>query len=248
MSADNTFIQAPFVAPVRGLCTTRLGGASAPPFDSLNLGAACGDRPASVERNRALVTSVLPAPACWLRQVHGADVIHLDEWSPGVSADAAWTDRPGQVSAILTADCLPILIAEPGGQCVAAIHAGWRGLAAGVIPACIAALPTRPEALVAWIGPRICRHHYEVDAAVRDAFDIATDAFTPTRPGHWLADLPEIARKQLHRTGLETVMDSALCTAGDNRFFSYRRDGRTGRMATLVWIEPDESRARSVAG
>jgi len=239
MSAEGALVQAPFVSPIRALCTTRRGGVSAPPFDSLNLGAACGDRPSCVERNRALVTSLLPAAACWLRQIHGAGVIHLDDWSTGVSADAAWTDRPGQVAAILTADCLPIVIAEPGGRCVAAIHAGWRGLAADVIGNCVAALPTRPEALVAWIGPRICQRHYEVDATVRDTFDLASEAFTPTRPGHWSADLPAVARKQLRRAGLETVTDSALCTAGDKRFFSYRRDGRTGRMATFVWIEPD---------
>lgn len=241
MNLEDALIRAPFVQPVSGFCTTRAGGVSEAPFDSLNLGAACGDEPAFVDRNRQRLRSRLPAAPCWLQQVHGARVIHLDQWRPGIEADAAWTDVPGQVVAILTADCLPILVADPGGRCIAAIHAGWRGLVAGVIEQCISSMPMAPKSLVAWIGPRICARHYEVDATVRNALDESPGVFFRTRPGHWLADLPAIAKRQLQAAGLEHITDSALCTAGSRRFFSYRRDGRTGRMATLGWIAPEDS-------
>jgi len=237
MTIEEALIPALLPPPVAGFCTSRIGGVSGPPYDSLNLGGACGDDQTAVEQNRRRVCSLLPAAPCWLRQVHGNHVVHLDQWQPGLEADAAWTDRPGQVVAVLTADCLPILVGDPDGHCVAAIHAGWRGLAAGVIERCIAALPARPNDLKAWIGPRICAEHYEVDASVRTAFEEVPEAFSPTRPGHWLADLPAIAVKQLLATGIETVTDSAICTAEGTSFFSYRRDGCTGRMATLAWIE-----------
>lgn len=237
MSAEQQFITAPLPRPVRGFCTTRPGGASAPPFDSFNLGAACGDDPSLVAQNRRQLRAILPAEPCWLRQVHGSRVIHLDDWHQDVAADAAWTDRPGQVAVVLTADCLPLLVADRGGKCVAAVHAGWRGLAAGVIGECIAALPVRPEMLVAWIGPRICREHYEVGEDVRSAFPGAEHAFTANREGHWLADLPAIAGEQLRVAGVGRVTDSRLCTAQGRDFFSHRRDSRTGRMATAVWME-----------
>lgn len=237
MNTGPPLIAAPFQRPVRGLCTTRYGGASAPPFDSFNLGAACGDDPARVAENRRLLRETLPDDPCWLKQVHGNRVIHLDDWHDGAVADAAWTDRPGQVAAVLTADCLPLLVADRAGTCVAAIHAGWRGLAAGVIGECIGTLPARPEALAAWIGPRICREHYEVGEDVRRAFPGAEHAFTANREGHWLADLAAIAGKQLRDAGVGAFRDSRVCTAEGSRYFSYRRDHLTGRMATAVWIE-----------
>lgn len=237
MSAENHFISAPFEPPVRGFCTTRFGGSSAPPFDSFNLGAACGDDLAQVAENRRLLCRKLPAKPCWLKQVHGNRVIHLDHWHEGTAADAAWTDRPGQVAVVLAADCLPLLVADREGECVAAIHAGWRGLAAGVISQCIGVLPVPPENLVAWIAPRICREHYEVGKEVRRAFPGAADAFTVSREGHWLADLPAVAGLQLRDAGVVEIRDSCICTAEGSQFFSYRRDHRTGRMATAVWIE-----------
>lgn len=237
MISQDQFIQAPFEQPVRGFCTTRLGGASAPPFDSFNLGPASGDDPARLAENRRMLRNVLPAEPSWLKQVHGDHVIHLDDWHDGVAADAAWTDRPGQVAAVLTADCLPILVADCEGACVAAIHAGWRGLAAGVIGQCIRALPSRPENLIAWIGPRICPEHYEVGTDVRGAFPRGSDAFKASRKGHWLADLPAIAGLQLTAAGVGEFHDSCACTAEGSRFFSYRRDHRTGRMAAVIWLE-----------
>src|SRR6056297_2431266 len=196
MSASDQFISAPFPRPARGFCTTRYGGFSAAPFDSCNLGAACGDDPDAVARNRGLLRKELPAQPCWLKQVHGNRVIHLGDWYDGVAADAAWTDRPGQIAAVLAADCLPLLVADRKGTCVAAIHAGWRGLAAGVIGECISALPVPPQTLIAWIGPRICRQHYEVGQDVRSAFPADAGAFAASRQGHWLADLPAIAARQ----------------------------------------------------
>ncbi|MFO7762518.1 MAG: peptidoglycan editing factor PgeF [Wenzhouxiangellaceae bacterium] len=237
MTLDESVIRAPFAEPVRGLCTTRFGGVGHRPFDSLNLGTACGDDPADVEANRLRLERLLPTPPCWLRQVHGSCVTHLADWAEGIEADAAWTDRPGQVACVLAADCLPILVAERTGGCIAAIHAGWRGLAAGVIARTIAELPADPTRLQAWIGPRICRHHYEVGAEVRAAFDESEAAFEPVRPGHWLADLPRIAERQLREAGARQVTDSGACTAEGSRFFSYRRDKRTGRMAACIWLQ-----------
>lgn len=237
MTLAESMIRAPFARPVRGLCTTRFGGVGRRPFDSLNLGAGVGDDPADVETNRARLEALLPARPCWLRQVHGSRVIHLDEWVAGIEADAAWTDRPGQVACVLAADCLPILVAERGGGCCAVIHAGWRGLAAGVIARTIGELPADPARLQAWIGPRICRDHYEVGPEVRAALNESESAFEPVRPGHWLADLPRIAERQLRDAGAGQVTDSGACTADESRFFSHRRDKRTGRMVACIWLQ-----------
>ncbi|NKI36261.1 peptidoglycan editing factor PgeF [Wenzhouxiangella sp. XN79A] len=234
-------IQAPFDPPVHGVATTREGGVSRPPFDSFNLGDACGDDPEAVVANRQRLAAVLPGPPHWLRQIHGVDVIHLDDWRPGVEADAAWTDRPGRVVAVLTADCLPVLLADCEGRCVAAVHAGWRGLAAGVLEAAVAALPVAPDRLRAWIGPRIGPAAYEVDGPVRDALGEHDRAFRPTRPGHWQVDLAAIAIERLRASGISDPVDSGLCTAADPaRLFSHRRDGRSGRQATLAWITPPD--------
>jgi len=237
MTLAESVIRAPFAAPIHGLCTTRCGGVSSPPFDSLNLGMSSGDEPADVETNRRRLRSLLPASPCCMRQVHGTRTIHLDDWTEGIEADAAWTDRPGQVACVLAADCLPILVAERGQGCVAAIHAGWRGLAAGVIANAIAALPVDPGRLQAWIGPRICPSHYQVGSAVRTRFDDYAAAFQPIGQTQWLADLPRIARQQLFDAGVAQVTDSKACTAEGSRFFSHRRDKRTGRMAACIWRE-----------
>lgn len=182
----------------------------------------------------------LPSALRPLRQVHGARCIHLDDWRPGVEADAAWTDRPGQPASIRTADCLPVLVADPAGGCVAAIHAGWRGLARGVIAETVGALPVAAFRLAAWIGPRICRAHYEVGPELRDAFPGHADAFRESRGDRWLADLPAIAMAQLRACGIGRIEDSGRCTFADDRLASVRRDGQSaGRMTTLIRIAPD---------
>lgn len=238
-------IGADLPAAVRGFSTTRAGGCSVAAFESLNLGSNCGDRAAAVAENRRRLAEDLPGPPHWLRQVHGARVIHLDDWVPGVEADAAWTDRPGQVAAVLTADCLPVLLAEASGCCVAAVHAGWRGLAQGILAAVVDALPARPERLHAWIGPRIGPSHYPVGSELVEAFADFQFAFQPLAAGQWLADLPAIAMTQLGRAGLVSVRDSGLCTYGDRRFFSVRRERNTGRLGSLVWIPPERGESSS---
>jgi len=239
------WIQPEFGLPsgLRALATTRAGGVSEGPWASLNLGTSSGDSPAAVAENRARLGAQLPAEPRWLKQVHGCRLIHLDDWIPGVEADAAWTDRPGQVCAILTADCLPVLLADRRGGLVAAVHAGWRGLAAGILEQVVEALPASPADLLAWIGPAIGPAHYEVDARVRDAVLELSPALEPcfesVRAGHWLADLPAMAELRLRSVGIEEPVDAKLCTASDPaRFFSYRRDGgRSGRQASLIWIQ-----------
>ncbi|TVS11350.1 MAG: peptidoglycan editing factor PgeF [Wenzhouxiangella sp.] len=227
---------------VQAFSTTRSGGVSTGPWTSLNLGAACGDDPAAVGQNRRRLQALLPGLPHWLRQVHGKRVIHLDDWHAGIEADAAWTDRPGQVLAILTADCLPIVLADRQARLVAAAHAGWRGLAADIPGHLVRSLPVSAGRLTAWIGPGIGPERYLVGEEVRTAFtalDAAlAQAFTDTETGRIRADLTFIARTLLRRAGVEQVLDCGLCTASDpQRFFSYRRDGRCGRMATLTWME-----------
>lgn len=229
-------IEADLAAPVTGFATTRAGGVSPPPFDALNLGAGTDDDPANVEENRARLTAALPAAPRWLRQVHGTRVIHAAEWRPGIEADGIWTDRPEEVLAILTADCLPILLADRDGHCVAAIHAGWRGLAAGIVEAALDVLPSSRERLHAWIGPAIRARAYEVEAAVFNAFAEHEHAFNRTRPGHWQADLAAIAVAKLSDRGVGRVRDCGLCSHDDRRFFSHRREARAGRGATLLWL------------
>jgi YfiH family protein len=239
------WIQPDFGLPpgLGALATTRSGGVSEGPWASLNLGTACGDASAAVAENRDRIRAHLPADPCWMNQVHGTRLLHLDDWIPGVEADAAWTDRPGQVCAVLTADCLPVLLADRRGGLVAAVHAGWRGLAAGILERVVETLPGSPDDLLAWIGPAIGPAHYEVDAQVRDAMlDLSralSACFEPVREGHWLADLPAIAQHRLRSAGISHPASAKLCTASDpTRFFSYRRDGgRSGRQASLIWIQ-----------
>jgi len=251
-----TVIRPAWPAPphVRALATTRAGGVSSGPYASLNLGDHVGDDPAAVRRNRALLEAALGLPAAptWLRQVHGTAIAVLDGPAGATppTADAAATGLPGIVCAVLTADCLPVLLCNRAGTQVAAAHAGWRGLAGGVLEATIAMLAARgalPHTLLAWLGPAIGPADYEVGNEVRDAF-IRTDpealsAFRPARPGHWWLDLYTAARQRLQRAGVPQVSGGDLSTAGDAaRFYSHRRDGAaggaTGRQATLVWIEP----------
>jgi polyphenol oxidase len=240
----------PAPSTVRALSTSRHGGVSAAPYASFNLGDHVGDEPASVAENRRrlLVAAGLPAQPTWLRQVHGADVVDLDGSSPldagpRSSADACFTRQPRRVCAILTADCLPILLAADTGNLVGAAHAGWRGLAGGVIESLVGALPAPPEQLMAWLGPAIGPRHFEVGAEVRDTLlrsdPGATASFTPNPRGRFLADLGQLARRRLAALGVERIYGGGQCTFTEaDRYFSHRRDGSTGRQATLIWLEP----------
>ncbi len=236
-------IEADWPAPpgVRALSSERTGGVSDGPYRSLNLAGHVGDEPTAVAANRdALVNALgLDTEPCWLEQVHGAEVLDLDVEPPG-RADGAVTSSAGRVCAVLTADCVPVLLAARDGSRVGAAHAGWRGLAAGVLPAAVARLGEPPAQIQAWLGPAIGPTRYEVGAEVRDAFvgaDSSTDAcFVPTRPGHWHADLYGLARASLAQTGVEAVYGGTFCTfAESERFFSHRREAPCGRMATLIW-------------
>ena len=229
---------------VRALSTMRHGlGVSKPPFDAFNLGARCGDDPEAVAENRRQLDAalVVPAPPRWLRQVHGIGVAR----EPGFDepeADAAVTSMPGTVLAILTADCLPVVFAARDGDEIGAAHAGWRGLGAGVLEATVAAMETPADHLVAWLGPAAGPQAYEIGEEVFDAFVSgdagAAAAFAPTRPGHWKVDLHALARRRLAAIGVTDVHGGGLCTISDPfRFFSHRRDQRSGRIATVAWIE-----------
>lgn len=269
------FLPADWPAPgrVRGFTTLRYGaGESLAPFDRFNLGnrvAADGDDPAAVDANRAALIGVarLPSTPVWLRQVHGTAVFRAGadrdgpitwtgsasdegrdqlELLPEPEADAAVTSVPGTVLAILAADCLPVLFCADDASEVGAAHAGWRGLAGGVLEATVAAMATSPERLIAWLGPAAGPQHYEVGAEVRDAFvsddSGAENAFIATRPDHWNVDLYALARRRLMQAGLaaERICGGGLCTISEPaRFYSHRRDRRTGRMASLVWLQPD---------
>lgn len=233
----------PAPAWVQAWSTTRSGGVSEGPFDSLNLGDHVGDDAERVGRNRARVREHLglPAEPLWLRQVHGCEVAEAGAVPSGCAADAAVARSPGRVCAVLTADCLPLLLCDRVGQVVAAVHAGWRGLAAGVVEQAVGALAVDPWQVLAWLGPAIGPDAFEVGPEVRDEF-LAADsgagqAFRPGMGGRWLADLDTLARRRLERAGVRSVYGGGHCTFSDpSRFFSYRRDGVTGRMASLIWL------------
>jgi YfiH family protein len=234
---------------VRAVSTFRLGGVSAGRYESLNLGDHVGDDPSRVAENRRRLAAAakLPAEPCWLTQVHGSAVADLD--LPGFPgpADAAVTRQPGRVCAILTADCLPIIVAAQSGETVAAVHAGWRGLAAGVIESAVRAVGLPSNQLQAWLGPAIGPENFEVGDEVRSIFvssDERTEpAFRLNHRGRFMADLGFLARQQLKQLGILRVYGSSDCTYADSqRFFSHRRDGLTGRQATLIWRESGKNR------
>lgn len=257
MTVSSPLLMADWPAPP-GVCaftTTRHGaGGSLPPFDHFNLGnrsAADGDDPVQVQRNRDELQRLagLPSAPHWLRQVHGTGVLRFDAppSAQGIEAepvaDAAVTSQPGVVLAILTADCLPVVFAARDGREVAAAHAGWRGLAGGMLEATVAAMQTPAIDVVAWLGPAAGPDHYEIGGEVYDAFvgrsAGAETAFTATRPGHWRVDLYALARQRLRAAGMsgEHIYGGELCTIADPaRWFSHRRDRRSGRIATLVWM------------
>ncbi|HET6726321.1 MAG TPA: peptidoglycan editing factor PgeF [Gammaproteobacteria bacterium] len=229
---------------VRVLTTTRDSGVSQGPYRSLNLAGHVGDDPAAVAENRRRLVDALALPGepAWLEQVHGTRVLELAGDAPSEAADAAFARKPGVVLAILTADCLPVVLSEQDGAAVAVVHAGWRGMASGIIETAVEALAVAPKRLQAWLGPAIGPVAYEVGADVRDAFvdrDAgAAAAFTPGRPDKWQCDLFALARRRLMAAGIGAISGGEFCTHTDaDRFFSYRRDGQCGRMATLAWIE-----------
>ncbi|MCR8916533.1 peptidoglycan editing factor PgeF [Marinobacter panjinensis] len=229
---------------VNAASTTRVGGVSKSPWDSLNLGTHVGDDLEDVTKNRALLGQWAEPGAQsfgWLNQVHGTHVAELPQ--PGqVTADACVTSQPGAVCAVLTADCLPVLFCDPSSGRVAAAHAGWRGLCDGVLERTLEHLGN-PASVLAWLGPAIGPEQFEVGAEVRDAFLLsdpqAGRAFAPSprHPGRYLADIYELARQRLAAAGVLQVYGGGFCTVTDSdRFFSYRRDGQTGRMASLIFI------------
>lgn len=240
----------PAPAAVRALSTTRTGGFSTGPWHSLNLGLRSGDDPVAVDRNRALLRSLLPAEPQWLQQVHGARVLHQSVVNQAESdqsgmqlpeADAQIAVGPNQVCVVLSADCLPVLFCNRAGTRVAAAHAGWRGMAAGVLENTVTALAESPSDLLAWLGPAIGPSSYEVGDEVRARFmgdDAEAGRAFQRRGKALLFDLYTMARLRLARVGVAAVSGGTFCTYREaDRFFSYRRDGQTGRMASLVWIE-----------
>jgi hypothetical protein len=251
LSAALPLIRPQWPAPpqVGAAVTTRDGGVSRGVYASLNLADHVGDDPAYVAANRRHLRAALglrDEPA-WLRQVHGCRVARLPT-APTPEADAAWTDQPGLACAVLSADCLPVLFCDEAGSCVAAAHAGWRGLAGGVLEATIAALPVPARNLLAWFGPAIGPEAFEVGEDVRQAFvdhDARDRAFFRSRqgqrsPGKYLADLEGLARRRLQRAGVVRIFGGGSCThSNPENFYSHRRDGVSGRIASLIWLRPD---------
>ena len=232
----------PAPANVRALQTRRTGGCSPPPWDSFNLGSHVGDALALVATNRAILREILPAEPLWLQQVHGIAAVNADFEANLPEADAAITRRPGRVCAVMTADCLPVLLCDRAGSVVAAAHAGWRGLAAGVLEATIDKMNVPAGELMAWLGPAIGPNCFEVGDDVRNAFlgkdTAAAIAFVATSSGKWLADIYTLARQRLFAAGVNSIDGGEFCTFTEaEHFFSYRRDGVTGRMASLIWLD-----------
>lgn len=265
-SSRSDWLVAEWPAPraVRSLLTTRSGGVSRPPFASLNLGDHVGDDALAVSINRQRLAAHLPAAPRWLQQVHGTSVVEVhggEEESATPRADAALTRVPGVVCGVLTADCLPLLLCDRPGSVVAAVHAGWRGLLAGVVQTTVRAMAVDGSDLLAYLGPAIGPQAFVVGDEVRSAFvdsagraaaafrPLAADCRTAAPAGEasgrtesqfWLADLYLLARQALAEVGVETSFGGEHCTVSDaRRFFSYRRDGATGRMASLIWLATD---------
>ena len=231
----------PAPARVKACVTTRAGGVSLAPFDSLNLGDHVEDSPEAVAENRRRLTERFSIQPAWLQQVHGIAVAHAD---PGLvaTADASWSATPGIACTVMTADCLPALFCDRAGTRVAAAHAGWRGLAAGVLEATLDSLAVPPEDVLVWLGPAIGPQAFEVGPEVREAFvqqlPETAKAFVPSQnAGKFMADIYELARLRLAACGVTAVYGGGFCTVSDPRFFSYRRSPRTGRFASLIWLE-----------
>ncbi|MCB5189693.1 peptidoglycan editing factor PgeF [Methylobacillus arboreus] len=244
MLSDQDLIIPDWPAPanVKALQTTRAGGISQPPYESLNLGMHVGDAPLDVAANRQCLNRWVPTEPVWLNQVHGIHVIDAGTASCMPDADAAFARTRHTVCAVMTADCLPVLICDKAGTVVAAVHAGWRSLLDGVIEATVAKMRQPGSELLAWLGPAIGPEAFEVGDEVRAAF-IAHDAhaeqaFKPAAAGKWLGDIFTLGRQRLANVGVQNVYGGGLCTHSNaERFFSFRRDNATGRMASLIWLE-----------
>lgn len=229
-------------ANVRALQTTRQGGVSNSPYDTLNLGSHVGDAPLAVARNRNLLNTLLPSEPVWLEQVHGTAVASADAAGCRVRADACIARQHAAVCVVMTADCLPVLLCDQQGSVVGAAHAGWRGLCNGVIEATVQAMEVAPQHLIAWLGPAISQEFFEVGEEVRTAFVAvqpqAASAFISGQSGKWLADIYALARLRLEAIGVAGIYGGNYCTFREReRFFSYRRDGVTGRMGSFIWLE-----------
>lgn len=231
----------PAPAGVKACVTTREGGVSLAPFDSLNLGDHVGDDPTAVAENRRRLIDRFVITPAWLQQVHGIAVVEADP-TQVATADASWTATLGIACTAMTADCLPVLFCNRAGTRVAAAHAGWRGLANGVLEATLDSLAVPANEILAWLGPAIGPQAFEVGPEVREAFIAqrpeAVEAFAASpNAGKFLADIYQLARLRLAARGVTAVYGGGFCTVNDPRFFSYRRNPRTGRFASLIWIE-----------
>ena len=233
----------PAAPPVRAASTTRVGGRSLGEWSGLNLATHVGDDPVHVAANRRLLAGALDLPhePYWLNQVHGTRVCELPASAADCAADAASSTAAGEVCVVMTADCLPVLFTDLHGSRVAAAHAGWRGLAAGVLEASAARFDD-PAQVLAWLGPAIGPQAFEVGDEVRHAFvdhdPASAGAFVANRPGHWLADIYALARRRLRAAGVTRIYGGGLCTYSEpERFYSFRRDRISGRMASLIWLE-----------
>ena len=234
----------PAAEHIRTCVTTRQDGCSQGRFKGFNLGQHVGDDPNHVLANRAELARKLDCSITWLEQTHSTDVVEADP-SVVAEADASYTSESGVACAIMTADCLPVLFCDRAGSRVAAAHAGWRGLAGGILENTVAAMGVAPEELLVWMGPAIGPDSFEVGPEVRDIFGSAAsaDCFKPShRPNHYLADIYQLARLRLQSVGVQAIYGGGLCTVQDSiRFYSYRRDGQTGRFASLIWLDPTKN-------
>lgn len=224
---------------IKAFTTMRSGGVSATPWDSFNLGVNCGDQAGHVTSNRSLLTSLLPTDPCWLNQVHGTAVVKAGAGPLTPDADASWSNQADIVCAVLTADCLPVLLCTRNGSHFAAIHCGWRSLAAGILENTLTAMAVNTADLLVWFGPAISAPHYEIGEDVFQAFvdkySQDTIAFAATGPSHWRANLIMLAKLRLQRLGVNAFYGGRWCTYADKRFYSYRRDGVSGRMVSLIY-------------
>ena len=246
------FIEPDWPAPqsVLAICTTRQGGCSAAPYENFNLAHYVGDIDSSVAQNRSILATALPddAAVSWLSQVHGSVVVQAGQGSRYPSADAQWSRSQGEACAILTADCLPVLLCSAAGDVIAAAHAGWRGLLAGVLESTVEAMNTGADELLVWLGPAIGPAAFEVGPEVRHSFLVATCPSAvpavaacflpnPARPEHYFCDLYALAHLRLNALGVTNIFGGSFCTYSDSeRFYSFRRDGETGRMASVIML------------
>lgn len=252
MKMAESGFEAEWPAPdgVRTWVTTRRRGVSTAPYDSMNLATHVGDRVDDVLHNRQLLQdrARLPTEPVWLDQVHQARMVKLPTGEPVPTADGSWSSQQGVVCAVLTADCLPILVTNRSGTAVAALHAGWRGLAAGIIEQGLRCFSGPHEDLLVWLGPAIGQDSYEVGEEVREQFCLLSEEseemFLPSSGGRWLASMVGLARQQLSRQGVTSIYGGEWDTFADReQFFSYRRDGETGRFATLIWLDKERGEA-----